>query len=83
MCETYEPQPEELIPDNPAEGYFNDFGDTFTTDFNWQLEDAGVASKVIYGAFGDTTSPDHQMMRTRDCEAVDCLNPCYMDGSCF
>ena len=83
MCKTYEPQPGELIPDNPAEGYYNDYDETYTMDFNYQLEMSGIPSKMIYGLFGDTTAPDYRMMRTRDCEAVDCLNPCYDDGSCF
>merc|ERR1739844_495056 len=83
MCLTYEPQPGELIPDNPEEGYYNDYDETYTVDFNYQLENSGIPSKMIYGLFGDTTAPDYRMMRTRDCEAVDCLNPCYEDGSCF
>ena len=83
MCLTYEPQPGELIPDNPEEGYYNDYDETYTMDFNYQLENSGIPSKMIYGLFGDTTAPDYRMMRTRDCEAVDCLNPCYEDGSCF
>ena len=82
LCLTYEPQPGELIPDNPAEGYTNDWGDTITSDFNYQLEDSGVPTKMIYGLFGDVHAPDYRMVRTSECEAVDCLNPCYEDGSC-
>ena len=76
MCKSYEPQPGEPIPGNY-------YGDTFTEDFNYQLIDAGVSTKVIYGAFGDIHNPSHRMVSTRDCEAVDCLNPCYEDGSCY
>ena len=83
MCRTYEPQPGELIPDNPAEDYYNDYDDTYTSDFNYQLESSGIPTKMIYGLFGDVNAPDWRMMRTTHCEAVDCLNPCYGDGSCF
>ena len=83
MCLTYEPQPGELIPDNPAEGYYNDYDETYTMDFNYQLEMSGKPLQMIYGLFGDLTAPDYRMMRTRDCEAVDCLNPCYDNGSCY
>ena len=83
MCLTYKPQPGELIPDNPETGYYNDYYETYTMDFNYQLEDSGIPSKMIYGLFGDVNAPDYRMMRTRDCEAVDCLNPCYEDGSCY
>ena len=82
MCKTYKPQPGELIPDNPPD-YTNDYGDTYTSDFNYKLEDSGIPTKMIYGLFGDVNAPDYRMMRSRDCEAVDCLNPCYEDGSCF
>ena len=82
MCLTYEPQPGELIPDNPPD-YTNDWDDTYTSDFNYKLEDSGIPTKMIYGLFGDINSPDYRMMRTSHCEAVDCLNPCYGDGSCF
>ena len=83
MCRTYEPQPGELIPDNPAEDYYNDYDDTYTSDFNYQLESSGIPTKMIYGLFGDVNAPDWRMMRTTHCEAIDCLNPCYGDGSCF
>ena len=82
MCLTFEPQPGELIPDNPP-NYYNDYEETYTMDFNYNLEYSGIPSKMIYGLFGDVNSPDYRRMRTRDCEAVDCLNPCYGDGSCF
>ena len=38
MCLTYETQPGEIIPDNPYEHYYNVYEDTYTKDFNWQLE---------------------------------------------
>ena len=82
MCKTYEPQPRELIPDDPETGYKNYYDDTITTHFNYELEYNGVPSKMIYGLFGDIYAPDYRQMATRDCEAVDCLNPCYDDGSC-
>ena len=85
MCSTYTPQPGELIPDDPnaSPPYYNDWDDTYTTDFNWQLETAGGAFNVIYGAFGDITDENHCMVSSTDCEKVDCMNPCYGDGSCF
>ena len=85
MCLDYEPQPGELIPDDPTAEppYYNDYEETYTMDFNYQLESSGIPTKMIYGLFGDVNAPDYRMMRTTQCEAVDCLNPCYGDGSCF
>ena len=84
MCLTYEPQPGELLPDDPTAEppYYNDYEETYTMDFNYQLESSGIPTKMIYGLFGDVNAPDYRMMRTTQCEAVDCLNPCYGDGSC-
>ena len=76
MCQSYEPQPEQPIPDSI-------YDDNFTEDFNYQLEVKGIPYKVVYGQLGDIQDPDHETIRTRDCEAVDCLNPCYEDGSCY
>ena len=35
MCLTYEPQPGELIPDNPPANYYNDYEENYTMDFNY------------------------------------------------
>ena len=85
MCLNYEPQPGELIPDDPTASppFYNDWEETYTMNFNYQLESSGIPTKMIYGLFGDVNAPDYRMMRTSHCEAVDCLNPCYEDGSCF
>ena len=82
MCLTYEPQPGELMPDNPPD-FINEWSETKTMDYNYQLETSGIPTKMIYGLFGDVNAPDYRMMRTTQCEAVDCLNPCYGDGSCY
>ena len=38
MCLTYETQPGEIIPDNRYEHYYNVYEDTYTMDFNYQIE---------------------------------------------
>lgn len=46
---------------------------------------SGAPVRVFFGAFGDISDPNHQMMDTRECSAQDCLNPCYGEnqwGAC-
>jgi len=50
---------------------------TITEEFNYQLYKNRVDYRAIYGAFGNIEDPNHVMIDPRDCEAVDCLNPCY------
>ena len=54
-------------------------GYTYTSDFNYYIWSNGVPDSAVYSFLGtgDFTS--------RDCEAVDCLHPCYGDdnyGAC-
>merc|ERR1712117_363034 len=48
-----------------------------TSNFNYKLSMKRIDYAVVYGAFGDISDPNHVMMDPRDCEAVDCMNPCY------
>ena len=77
MCKTFEPKVGESIPGN-------EYGDNFTENFNLTLDDSGAPKKAIYGAFGNINDPNHKMMRSRECERADCLNPCYgVFGECY
>lgn len=56
-----------------------------TSNFNYKLQMKRIDYSVVYGAFGDISDPNHVMMDPRDCEAVDCMNPCYGEnqyGAC-
>ena len=60
-------------------GEVGESGYTYTSDFNYYIWHNGIPDSVYYLALGsgDITS--------RDCEAVDCLHPCYGDdayGAC-
>ena len=77
MCATTQPKVGEPIPGN-------EYGDNFTENFNLTLDETGTPKLAIYGAFGNIKDPNHKMMRSRDCERADCLNPCYGEiGECF
>ena len=77
MCKTFQPPVGEPIPGN-------EYGDNFTENFNVTLDETGTPKKAIYGAFGNINDPNHKMMRSRECERADCLNPCYGEiGECF
>ena len=54
-------------------------GYTYTSDFNYYIWHNGIADSVYYSVIGDGE------ITYRECEAVDCLHPCYGDegyGAC-
>ena len=54
-------------------------GYTYTSDFNYYIFENGFDYSVFYSVMGDGE------ITTRECEAVDCLHPCYGDegyGAC-
>merc|ERR550539_1397001 len=76
FCATNEPKVGEPMPGSRY---------TTTSEFNYQLYVNRVNYRAIYGAFGNIEDPNHVMIDPRDCEAVDCLNPCYGEnefGAC-
>jgi len=76
FCATNEPKVGEPMPGSRY---------TTTSEFNYQLYVNRVDYRAIYGAFGNIEDPNHVMIDPRDCEAVDCLNPCYGEnefGAC-
>ena len=50
---------------------------TITSEFNYQMTMNRIDFTVIYGAFGVREDPDWVMVDPRECDEVDCLNPCY------
>jgi len=76
FCATNEPKVGEPMPGSRY---------TTTSEFNYQLYVNRVDYRAIYGAFGNIEDPNHVMIDPRDCEDVDCLNPCYGEnefGAC-